>query len=158
MIFNGGSARLAALMAAAGAGAIVASVMFSLLRSHRHFPAMVLNGAVGISISIFLLANVSQIAYGLAVTSLLGFFATMVSLGSQSEMQINVENELRGRVMSLWPLVIIGGPAIGSIFAGALASDLGSTYTLLLFSGLSLLLTVLVALRRPANKVASEQQ
>ena len=158
MIFNGGSAQLAALMAAAGAGAIVASVMFSLLRSHRHFPAMVLNGAVGTSISMLLFANVSQIAYGLAVTSLLGFFATMVSLGSQSEMQIKVENELRGRVMSLWPLVIIGGPAIGSIFAGALASDLGATYTLLLFSGLSLLFTVLVALRRPADKVASERQ
>jgi MFS family permease len=156
MIFNGGSAQLAVLMAAAGAGAIVASVMFSLLRSLRHFPAIVLIGAVGTGVSMFLFANVSQFAYGIAVTSLLGFFATMVSLGSQSEMQIKVENELRGRVMSLWPLVIIGGPAIGSILAGALASDLGSTYTLLLFSGLSLLFTILVALRRPAGIVTNE--
>ena len=158
MIFNGGSAQLAALMAAAGLGAIVASVMFSMLTSHRHFPAIVLAGAIGIGVSILLFASIRQFAYGLAVTSLLGFFATMVSLGSQSEMQIKVENELRGRVMSLWPLVIIGGPAIGSILAGALASDLGSTYTLLLFSGFSLLFTVLVALRRPAEKVANEQQ
>ena len=99
-----------------------------------------------------LFAAVSVIAWGLAVTSLLGFFATMVSLGSQSEMQIKVENELRGRVMSLWPLVIIGGPAIGSIFAGALADEFGSTYTLLLFAGLSLALTAIVALPRPADR------
>ena len=158
LIFDGGSAQLAALMAVAGAGAIGASVIFSLLRSHQHLPAMVLIGAIGVGVSMFLFANVSQFGYGLAVTSLLGFFATMVSIGSQSEMQIQVDNELRGRVMSLWTLVIIGGPAIGSILAGALASDLGSTYTLLLFSGLSLLFTVLVALRRPADKVASEQQ
>jgi MFS family permease len=79
----------------------------------------------------------------------------MVSIGSQSEMQIKVDNELRGRVMSLWTLVIIGGPAIGSIVAGALASNLGSTYTLLLFSGISLLLTALVALRRPASRVTN---
>ena len=57
--------------------------------------------------------------------------------------------------MSLWTLVIIGGPAIGSIVAGALASNLGSTYTLLLFSGISLLLTALVALRRPVSRITN---
>ncbi len=150
MIFNGGSAELAALMAAAGGGAIGASIIFSLLKSHRYFQAYVLAGAVGVGVSILLFAAVNGIANGLFVTSLLGFFSTMVSLGSQSEMQIKVENALRGRVMSLWPLVIIGGPAIGSVLAGALAQDLGSTYTLLLFSGLSLVLTAVVAVRRPA--------
>ncbi len=157
LIFDGDSAVLAALMAAAGAGAIGASVIFSLLRSHRHLPAMVLIGAFGVGVSMFLFANVSQIRYGLAVTALLGFFATMVSIGSQSEMQIKVDNELRGRVMSLWTLVIIGGPAIGSIVAGALASDLGPTYTLLLFSVISLLLTAYVALRRPASRIDEGQ-
>lgn len=152
MLFDGGSAQLAALMAAAGGGAIAASIMFSLMKSHRYFPAIVLTGAVGVGVSMLLFAAVSVIAWGLAVTSLLGFFATMVSLGSQSEMQIKVENELRGRVMSLWPLVIIGGPAIGSIFAGALADEFGSTYTLLLFAGLSLALTAIVALPRPADR------
>ena len=155
LIFDGDSAVLAAFMAAAGAGAIGASVIFSLLRSHQHLPALVLIGAFGVGISMLLFANVSQIRYGLAVTALLGFFATMVSIGSQSEMQIKVDNELRGRVMSLWTLAIIGGPAIGSIVAGALASNLGSTYTLLLFSGISLLLTALVALRRPVSRITN---
>jgi MFS family permease len=144
-------------MAAAGAGAIGASIIFSLLRTNRHLPALVLIGAFGVGVSMLLFANVSQIRYGLAVTALLGFFATMVSIGSQSEMQIKVDNELRGRVMSLWTLVIIGGPAIGSIVAGALASDLGSTYTLLLFSVISLLLTAYVALRRPASRIDEGQ-
>ena len=157
LIFDGDSAVLAALMAAAGAGAIGASVIFSLLRSHQHLPAMVLIGAFGVGISMLLFASVSQIGYGLAVTALLGFFATMVSIGSQSEMQIKVDNELRGRVMSLWTLVIIGGPAIGSIVAGALAGELGSTYTLLLFAVISLLLTALVTLRRPASRSARDQ-
>lgn len=148
LIFDGDSALLAALMAAAGGGAIGASIIFSQLRSHDYLPAMVLIGAVGVGVAIFLFASVSQIAYGIAVTSMLGFFATMVSIGSQSEMQIKVDDALRGRVMSLWTLVIIGGPAIGSIAAGALASSVGSTYTLLLFSGISLLLTAFVAVRR----------
>lgn len=157
MIFNGDSAVLAALMAAAGAGAIGASVIFSLLTSSRHLPTLVLIGAFGVGICMFLLAIVSKVTAGIAVTAILGFFAILVSIGSQSEMQIKVDNELRGRVMSLWTLVIIGGPSIGSIVAGALASNLGSTYTLLLFSGISLLLTTLVTIRRPASKVADGQ-
>ncbi len=157
LIFDGDSAVLAAFMAVAGAGAIGASVIFSLLRSHQHLPALVLIGAFGVGISMLLFANVSQIRYGLAVIALLGFFATMVSIGSQSEMQIKVDNELRGRVMSLWTLVIIGGPAIGSIVAGALAGELGSTYTLLLFAVMSLLLTALVTLRRSASRSARDQ-
>jgi MFS family permease len=152
LIFNGDSAVLAAMMAAAGAGAIGASVIYSLMRSHERLPQMVLVGAVGVGTAMFLLANVSRLDYGLAVTTMLGFFATMVSIGSQSEMQIKVDDHLRGRVMSLWTLVIIGGPAIGSIVAGALASELGSTYTLLLFAVTSLLLTAFVALKRsPGN-------
>lgn len=150
LIFDGDSAVLAALMAAAGAGAIAASIMYSLLRSHRHLPALVLTGAIGIGTSMFLFANVRQIEAGLAGSAMLGFFATMVSIGSQSEMQIKVDDRLRGRVMSLWTLVIIGGPAIGSIVAGALATALGSTYTLLLFAATSLLLTAIVGLRGAA--------
>jgi MFS family permease len=156
LIFDGDSAVLAAMMAAAGAGAIGASLIFSLLRSQRHLQALVLAGAIGIGTSMFLFANVSRIDYGLAVTTMLGFFATMVSIGSQSEMQMKVDDDLRGRVMSLWTLVIIGGPAIGSIVAGALASELGSTYTLLLFAAASLLLTALVGLRWPAGHAANE--
>ena len=124
LIFDGDSAVLAALMAAAGAGAIGASVIFSLLKTNRHFQIMVLIGAFGVGISMSLFATVSQVSFGIAVTVLMGFFATMVGIGSQSEMQIKVDNELRGRVMSLWTLVVIGGPAIGSIVAGALVSDL----------------------------------
>lgn len=150
LIFDGDSAVLAALMAAAGAGAIAASIMYSLLRSHRHLPALVLTGAIGIGTSMFLFANVRQIEAGLAGSAMLGFFATMVSIGSQSEMQIKVDDRLRGRVMSLWTLVIIGGPAIGSIVAGALATALGPTYTLLLFAATSLLLTAIVGLRGAA--------
>ena len=68
LIFDGGSVALAALMAAGGAGAIGASIIFSLLKTHKYLPAMVLFGAVGVGISMFLFANVGHISYGIAVT------------------------------------------------------------------------------------------
>ena len=68
---------------------------------------------------------------------------------------MQVDNELRGRVMSLWTLAMIGGPALGSVAAGALAGDIGPQETLLIFAAASLLLTALAAMiqsRKPAVK------
>ena len=87
----------------------------------------------------------------MAAVMLLGLFASFVAIGSQTEVQIQVEDRLRGRVMSLWSLVIMGGPAIGSVVAGALAGTKGSTWTAVAFGISSLALIALVGIRRPAT-------
>ncbi len=51
--------------------------------------------------------------------------------------------------MSLWTFVIMGGPAIGSIVAGALAEDFGATFTSYAFAAMCIVLTLLVGLKRP---------
>lgn len=142
LIFDGGSSALAALMAAAGAGAIATSLIFSVIRLHSYLHLTVVVGAIGTAASIFLFALVSSITGGVVAVALLGFFSSMVSIGSQSEVQISVDDRLRGRVLSLWTLVIIGGPAIGSIVAGWLAHKIGSTYTLMTFAAISFTLIV----------------
>ena len=156
LIFDGGSDALAALMAAAGAGAILTSLIFSVIRLHSHLHLAVLVGALGTAVSIFLFALASSIAGGIAAIAMLGFFSSMVSIGSQSEVQISVDDRLRGRVLSLWTLVVIGGPAIGSIVAGWLAHEIGSTYTLMAFAAISLTLIVSVAGRKKDSTAAEK--
>jgi predicted MFS family arabinose efflux permease len=156
LIFDGGSGALAALMAAAGAGAILTSLIFSVIRLHSHLHLAVLIGALGTAVSIFLFALASSIAGGIAAIAMLGFFSSMVSIGSQSEVQISVDDRLRGRVLSLWTLVVIGGPAIGSIVAGWLAHEIGSTYTLMAFAVISLTLIVSVAGRKKDSTAAEK--
>jgi MFS family permease len=156
LIFDGGSSALAALMAAAGAGAITTSLIFSVIRLHSHLHLAVLAGAIGSAVSIFLFALASSLAGGIIAIAMLGFFSSMVSIGSQSEVQITVDDRLRGRVLSLWTLVIIGGPAIGSIVAGWLAHEIGSTYTLMTFAAISLLLIVLAAGRKTDSTTAEK--
>lgn len=156
LIFAGGSKVLAALMAAAGGGAIMTSLIFSFIRLHSHLHLAVLVGAIGTTVSIFLFALADTIGGGIAAIALLGFFSSMVSIGSQSEVQISVDDRLRGRVLSLWTLVIIGGPAIGSIVAGWLAHKIGSTYTLMTFAAVSLVLIV-TAIGRKKDAAAAEK-
>ncbi len=148
LILDGGSGVLAALMAAAGIGSILASLAFSSRSLQSHLHTLVVIGAIGVGLSIALFAFVSNLSSGIAVVLFLGLFASLVAIGSQTEVQMQVENRLRGRVMSLWTLVIMGGPAIGSVVAGALAGDIGATYTFYAFAALSLMLVLLVGIKR----------
>ena len=156
LIFEGGSTVLATLMAAAGIGAIFASLIFSARTVHSHMHWLVVIGAIGVGIAILLFGIVRGLPTGVLVVAMLGFFASLVSIGSQTEVQIHVENRLRGRVMSLWTLTIMGGPAVGSVVAGALAGDIGSTYTSFVFAAACLGLVALVGIRKPLAPVASE--
>jgi MFS family permease len=156
LIFDGGSTVLAALMAAAGAGAILASLVFSSRAIHSHMHWLVVIGAIGVGFSIILFGTVRDLPVGVVVVAMLGFFASLVSIGSQTEVQIHVENRLRGRVMSLWTLTIMGGPAIGSVVAGAMAGDIGSSYTSFVFAAICLALIALVGIRKPAPPPISE--
>ena len=53
----------------------------------------------------------------LAVT---GFFFVMFSSSSNSALQLNTDNEHRGRVMSIYTLVFAGSTPIGNLYAGAI--------------------------------------
>lgn len=151
LIFAGGSGALAALMAAAGVGAVIASALLSVRTVHSHLHGMVVAGAVGAAISIMLFATVSTLPMGVLAVASLGLFASLVSISSQTQVQIHVDNRLRGRVMSLWSLTIMGGPALGSVVAGALAGSLGPSVTLWSFAAGCLLLVALVGVRNPAR-------
>lgn len=158
LIFEGGSSALAALMAAAGVGAILASLVFSSRRFHSHLHTLVVVGSIGVGLSIVLFGLVDSLSMGIFVVLLMGLFASLVSIGSQTEVQMLVENRLRGRVMSLWTLVIMGGPAVGSVVAGALAGDIGSTYTSFAFAISCLLLILLVGIKRPIKSTGIESR
>ena len=148
LVFGGGSAVLAALMAAAGVGAIIASLLFSSRTFGSHLHQAVVFGAVGVGLSTTLFAFATNLVTGMLVVALLGLFASIVSIGSQTEVQVNVENRLRGRVMSIWTITIVGGPAVGSAVAGAVTGSIGSTWKIVCFGVLCQLWIALGGLRR----------
>jgi MFS family permease len=54
---------------------------------------------------------------------LTGFFFVTFSSSANSKMQLNVSNEYRGRVMSVYTLVFAGSTPIGNLFAGAVSQN-----------------------------------
>lgn len=151
LIFSGGSSELAALMSAIGVGAITASLLLTRPFMQRRLRAVAFIGAAGVGASIALFGTVATLPAGVTVAAMLGMFASLVSISSQTIIQLEVENRLRGRVMSLWSLVIMGAPAVGSVIGGSLAGEYGAAVTSFSFGGLCLVLVAGLVVKRNAG-------
>jgi len=120
-VFQGGSAALATLTSAIGAGAIVAGMILS--RSTEWLTVKVIRiAAAGGGLLIALLGVIENFQIAVAVVVLLGVVLSMVGIGSQILVQTLVDDEVRGRVSSLWGMIAFGGTALGSLLVGSAAS------------------------------------
>jgi MFS family permease len=151
LVFDGGSRVLAALMSAAGLGAIFSSILFTTGMFRFRLHSSVIAGAIGVGASLVLFSFVRELEAGLLSVLLIGFFSTTVAIASQSEVQIHVADRLRGRVLSLWTILAFGGPAIGSLVGGAISAKFGASATSLIFAAACLLLILLVGVGRPVK-------
>jgi predicted MFS family arabinose efflux permease len=150
-IFSGGSDTLAKLMAASGFGAVIASLIYMTGILDLRLRQAVLYGGYGMAISCMLFAITENISLGIVIVALIGFFITFVAVGSQSQVQVKVANELRGRVSSLWTIIVLGGPALGSLVAGLLVNEFGAQPTVIVFSSICILCLVFIQWRQTEN-------
>ena len=147
-VYDGGSETLAILMAASGLGAVLASLIYMSGVLDLKLSKAVFYGGFGMSIMCLFFALTENLIIGSLMVMMIGFFITFVAVGSQSEVQLNVANELRGRVSSLWTIVVLGGPAVGSLFAGVLANELGPKLTAIIFSSICLVILSFIAMKK----------
>ena len=147
-VYDGGSETLAILMAASGLGAVLASLIYMSGVLDLKLSKAVFYGGFGMSIMCLFFALTENLIIGSLMVMMIGFFITFVAVGSQSEVQLNVANELRGRVSSLWTIVVLGGPAVGSLFAGVLANELGPKLTAMIFSSICLVILSFIAMKK----------
>jgi len=123
-IFSRGSDGLAILTSAIGGGAVVAGLI--LARGADWLRLEVI--AIGIVLAGLLLVVLgASDSFWLTVTvvAALGCMLSLCGVGSQILLQTIVEDEVRGRVSSLWGMVAFGGVALGGLTIGGLASLYG---------------------------------
>jgi MFS family permease len=148
-VFRRGATGLAILTAAAGAGAIVAGIIISrgVVRLRIRYIA------IGIAVAgclIILLGVARQFWLGIATVAALGFILTVCGVGAQILLQSLIDDELRGRVSSLWGMIAFGGTAFGGLIVGAFASIWGLSATTLGIGIVCMLLTLRIYARRLA--------
>lgn len=78
----------------------------------------------------------------------LGFSMTFQLSGSHSLLQISVPDELRGRLMSVWTITIMGMSPLGSLLIGWMAQHYGAPHTLLVCSVVAVISAIVYLLWR----------
>ena len=70
----------------------------------------------------------------------------------QSAAQLQLTDEFRGRVMSLWTMIAMGGGAIGALTLGAVSEIIGISVTFITLGGITSIVTIFILLfARPSG-------
>ena len=146
-VFQRGAAGLGTLTAAAGIGALLAAAFQIFMRGpvKGRLPKTSLAAAIAGPLAAAWLGNLDLWEIVIFIVGFLGFTGTLVGVGMQSAIQMQVEDHLRGRVMSLWIMVAMGGTAFGSLLVGGMADALGLALALQI-TGISTALAVITLL------------
>jgi len=124
--FHRGALAVGQLTAAAGIGAVLAAIVTAIFARAEVRRYLIYGGALMYSIALVGFSMVTSYPAGLAtlVAAGLGLIITGVNINAQ--LQEEVPDALRGRVMAIFSLIWMGFQPLGGLLGGTLAEHLGS--------------------------------
>ena len=150
-ILAGESASLAIVTAAAGIGSLIASGWIGLGYLNKSqiqdlLLPMVFAGIV-ITAALHFFVNIVPISVIFVVT---GFTATLVGIGAQTLIQLEVNENYRARVMTWWSTISFGSLVFGGIIIGFLGDiiGIGNAVIIMMLGGIAVALSLLIWRRK----------
>ena len=147
------------LMVSSGGLGAMCGAIWMLRRGNR-------GGITGVALRSGLLGGASALLFSLTgwlplallCLSLLGFSMTSSGIATQQLIQLNVSDELRGRVLSLFCMIFRAGPALGALFMGWVADFAGLSWPVGIGAAIGLFAYLLVYRRREQISELLEQE
>ena len=146
-ILHGGPHTLGFLMGGAGAGALMGAIYLASRKSILGLEKWIALAAsiFGIGLIAFSFSRVFWFSFLLML--LTGFGMMLQHASSNTVLQTIVDEDKRGRVMSLYVMSMRGMAPFGSLLIGGLASKMGAPYALMI-GGVSCILGSLMFARK----------
>jgi len=120
-ILHGGPTEFGLLMGASGIGAIFGSLMLATFGDVRTLGDWAALAAAGFGGTLVLLSFSHTFPFALGVMLLIGFAMVTELDASNTLVQRIVPDDLRGRVMAIWTMMLTGLAPFGSLLVGILA-------------------------------------
>ncbi len=134
---HGGVTAFGTLMSALGAGSLIAGVV--LARDRRPSDRRLALGGLALGGLLVLLGVSSSYGVTLALMVAAGFAGVVAAINANTLLQLRTPDALRGRVMSLYVLLMGGTTPVGALLLGAIAGGWGIQVGLLVFGIVTLL-------------------
>ncbi|MEO5535892.1 MAG: MFS transporter [Pseudolysinimonas sp.] len=142
--YDTGSAGYGLLTALAAAGAFTGAILSTRRRSLRLRSLVLLAGLYGAAIVVA--GGIPFYGALLAGALGLGIFRLLFATGAEAMVQLSTNLGIRGRVVAIYLLVLIGGQALGGLLVGWVAETFGMMPAYLLAGGVPMVASLVVAL------------
>ena len=131
-VLHGGARGLGILMGATGLGALLGALTLATRTGVRGLGRWVTLSCGGFAISLIAFALSKNFWLSAVLLVPVGFCMMLQMSSSNTLIQTMVPDELRGRVMALYSMMLMGMAPFGSLLAGAMANHLGAPHTVAL--------------------------
>ena len=128
-MLHGGPTEFGLLMGASGIGAILGSLILATFGNLRTLGDWAALAAAGFGGSLVILSLSHSFALSLPIMLLIGFSMVTELDASNTIVQRIVPDELRGRVMAIWTMMLTGLASFGSLLVGVLAQHFSARRT-----------------------------
>jgi len=145
-ILKGGPHTLGFLMSAMGAGAMVAAMHLASRKSVLGLESIIPQGTLIFGLGLILFSLSRSLPLSLFLIGFIGFGMMTQMVASNTLIQTVVDEDKRGRIMSLYTTAFMGIAPFGSLFSGALAHKIGTPRAVLV-GGISCAIGALLFLK-----------
>jgi len=131
-VFAGGAEMLGLLLGTAGIGALLAAMRLAYLSGRQSLPHNIALAAISAGAGMLLFANTERLWMALPLLALLGFSISTMAASVNTLIQMQVPNQLRGRIMALFAVLFIGITSLGNMLAGLTAAHVGASFAVMI--------------------------
>lgn len=150
-VFSQGASGLGLLFSAAGAGSVLGAIFVSAASHKVNSKKLILFGGLFFGLNLLLFAQTQNFYLALPLLFMAGFGLTAQNATIQSAIQHSVDNHIRGRVVSIQTLMLMGLHPIGSYQIGLIAENKGSQFAVGVGAIVILLSALLLFLKTPKH-------
>ena len=148
--FHAGAQGLGLLYSAPGVGAVVAALLSGPVTRSRRLGRIIVVAISIWGVAIIVFGYVGTLWVALVLLAIAGGADSFSAVCRNTIMQRIAPNELRGRLTSLYFMVVTGGPYLGDVEAGAVANAFGAEVAIVTGGALCLVGLGAAALAFPA--------
>jgi MFS family permease len=118
----GGYSTILSIM---GIGSMVGAMFVSSKSNKGPNPIMLFGSALLLGLCLVVIGFVKNYTLALFITPIYGLLNMMFLISANSTIQLSIDNEYRGRVMSIYGLAFMGTTPIGNFYAGTITEYFG---------------------------------
>lgn len=148
-VLGGDAATNGLMQSARGVGALIGALMIASLGNFRWKGKLLTIGTFAFPLTLIVFAFIRSVPLALLALVAAGWGFMVLFNMLNTILQGIVEDDLRGRVMSIYTLTFFGGMPIGALWAGAMAEHYGEPLTVILGAVISLVFAGFVYWRIP---------